>query len=72
MVDEKKTITLTEKRFFEWHEDDVSVTLRNRGGSYGGGSEVLIICTIPKQSEHYRQGTTKELAVNMSAKTNSL
>lgn len=24
--------TLTEKRFFEWHEDDVSVTLRNRGG----------------------------------------
>lgn len=30
-------ITLTEKRFFEWHEDDVSVTLRNRGGSYGGG-----------------------------------
>ena len=28
--------TLTEKRFFEWHEDDVSVTLRNRGGSYGG------------------------------------
>lgn len=36
-------ITLTEKRFFEWHEDDVAVTLRNRGGSYGGGSEVLII-----------------------------
>lgn len=24
--------TLTEKRFFEWHEDDVAVTLRNRGG----------------------------------------
>lgn len=32
-----KTKTLTEKRFFEWHEDEVSVTLRNRGGSYGGG-----------------------------------
>lgn len=31
-----KPKTLTEKRFFEWHEDDVSVTLRNRGGSYGG------------------------------------
>ena len=30
-------ITLTEKRFFEWHEDDVSVTLRNKSGSYGGG-----------------------------------
>ena len=28
--------TLTEKRFFEWHEDDISVTLRNKGGSYGG------------------------------------
>ena len=31
--------TLTEKRFFEWYEDDVSVTLRNRDGSYGGGGE---------------------------------
>lgn len=29
--------TLTEKRFFEWHEDDVSVTLRNKSGSYGVG-----------------------------------
>lgn len=28
--------TLTEKRFFEWHEDDIAVTLRNKGGSYGG------------------------------------
>lgn len=28
--------TVTEKRFFEWHEDDVAVTLRNKGGSYGG------------------------------------
>ena len=44
--------TLTEKRFFEWHEDDVSVTLRNKGGSYGGGSEVLVICTIPTRSNH--------------------
>lgn len=25
-----------EKRFFEWHEDDISVTLRNKSGSYGG------------------------------------
>lgn len=24
--------TLSEKRFFEWHVDDKSVTLRNRGG----------------------------------------
>lgn len=39
-----KMKAMTEKRFFEWHEDDVSVTLRNRGGSYGHGSEVLVIC----------------------------
>ena len=38
-----KTITMTEKRFFEWYEDDVSVTLRYKSGSYGGGSEVLVI-----------------------------
>ena len=43
--------TLTEKRFFEWHEDDVSVTLRNKSGSYGGGSEVLVICPTRIQSE---------------------
>ena len=28
--------TLTEKRFFEWHEDDTAVTLRGCSGSYGG------------------------------------
>ena len=28
--------TYTEKRFFEWHEDDVSVNLRAMSGSYGG------------------------------------
>ena len=31
--------TYAEKRFFEWHEDDVSVTLRNKSGSYGGGRD---------------------------------
>ena len=29
-------MTVTEKRFFEWSEDDVSVTLRHSGGSFGG------------------------------------
>ena len=29
--------TLTEKRFFKWEEDDISVTLRERSASYGGG-----------------------------------
>lgn len=31
-----KPTTLTEKRYFEWHEDDKSVTLRGSSGSYGG------------------------------------
>lgn len=35
--------TYTEKRFFEWHEDDVSVNLRAMSGSYGGGSEVFVV-----------------------------
>ena len=35
--------TYTEKRFFHWVEDEISVTLREKSGSYGGGSEVLII-----------------------------
>lgn len=25
--------TVTEKRFYEWHEDDVAATLRNRGAA---------------------------------------
>lgn len=48
--------TLTEKRFFEWHEDDISVTLRNKGGSYGGGSEVLVICTRPRYIQPMHDG----------------
>ena len=32
-----------EKRFFEWHEDTKSVSIRAVSGSYGGGSEVLIL-----------------------------
>lgn len=34
--------TVTEKRFFEYHEDDISVTLRNKGGSFGGGAKCLL------------------------------
>ena len=40
--------TLTEKRFFEWYEDEISVNIRASGGSYGGGSEVLIVCERAK------------------------
>ena len=35
--------TYTEKRFFKWCEDERSVSLRFKSGSYGGGSEVFVI-----------------------------
>ena len=41
-----KQKTYSEKRFFEWSEDEVSVTLRNKGGSYGGGSECFAMQAI--------------------------
>ena len=62
--------TLTEKRFFEWHEDDISVTLRYKGGSYGNGSEVLVICSTKTKSEHYAKTITKAPTSNMSNKGN--
>jgi len=37
------TVTFAEKRFFKWVKDDKSVSLRAKSGSYGGGSEVLVI-----------------------------
>ena len=58
-----KQITLTEKRFFEWHLDDKSVTLRNKGGSYGGGSEVFI---VQIKSDHFAEQTIKASEINTS------
>lgn len=43
--------TVTEKRFGEYHEDDKSVTLRSRSATCGGGSEVLVICSIRTRSD---------------------
>ena len=43
----EEPITLTEKRFFEWHKDDVSVTLRNKTGSYGGGAARYSLSALP-------------------------
>lgn len=51
--------TYTEKRFFEWHEDDVSVNLRAMSGSYGGGSEVLVVAY---GLDTYNQAAEEELA----------
>ena len=57
--------TLTEKRFFHWVEDDISVTLRHKGGSYGNGSEVLVICYTKTKSEHCAKTITKAPTSNM-------
>lgn len=61
--------TYTEKRFFEWHEDDVSVTLRAKFGSYGGGSEVFIIDSIKTQSAPSAGMIGKAQTDNMSRRT---
>lgn len=58
--------TVTEKRFYEFHEDDKAVTLRGCGATLGGGGEVLIITTIP--SERFAPMITKELTNNTSHK----
>lgn len=58
MADEK--ITLTEKRFFKWYVDDIAVSLRAKSGSYGGGSEVLVIMSAPTPSVLSAPQTTKE------------
>lgn len=65
----KKT-TMTEKRFFEWHEDDKSVTLRASGGSYGGGTEVLVIYSIQEKSVLSVPQTTNGYNKNKSCRGN--
>ena len=62
--------TLTEKRFFEWHEDDVSVTLRNKSGSYGGWSEVFVIYSIRTQLDLSNTAITKDQDGNIQKQTN--
>lgn len=47
--------TFTEKRFGEWDEDEISITIRNRSGSCGGGSEVLVICSRYVQSDPHKR-----------------
>ena len=36
-------ITYAEVRFFKWQKAETSVSLRAKSGSYGGGSEVLVV-----------------------------
>ena len=58
--------TFSEVRFFKWQENDKSVSLRARSGSYGGGSEVLVVSEI--QLAPSAQTITKESTINMSDK----
>ena len=55
----KNVMTVTEKRYGEYYEDDVSVTIRSNGATEGGGGEVLVISSTQKQSEHCVQMITK-------------
>jgi hypothetical protein len=50
------TRTYTEKRFFQWYEDETSVTLRGRSGSYGGGSEALVVTITMNSYQVVTQG----------------
>lgn len=47
--------TYAEKRFFEWHEDELAVSLRAKSGSYGGGSEVLVVSYEECDRSHWRK-----------------
>lgn len=40
-------LCFAEKRFFKWQPDEVSVSLRAKSASYGGGSEVLVVDVLP-------------------------
>ena len=59
-------ITVTEKRFGEYHKDDKAVSLRNRSGTCGGGSEVMVIYTTPPQLEHCKREIGEESAISTS------
>ena len=56
----------TEKRFFYWVEDNTSVSLRAKSGSYGGGSETLITNAIGFDS--YNQQATGETSKPLTNK----
>lgn len=56
-------ITFTEKRFFQWYKDEVSVTLREHSASYGGGSEVLVLET----NQNHAQAKYTDVAPTLPA-----
>ena len=44
-----------EKRFFEWHEDELAVSLRAKSGSYGGAARCLCLNRIKTTQEQKTQ-----------------
>ncbi len=59
--------TLTEKRFFEWHDDDVAVTLRNRGGHTGTEARYSL-SAIPR---HHRNTLCHRLQMGATRTSNA-
>lgn len=55
-------VCYSEKRFFEWHEDEKSVSLRAASGSYGGGQRGAY--RIKTKSEHCAEQTTSGFSNN--------
>lgn len=64
----RKQATVTEKRFGEYHEDDLAVSLRAKSATCGGGSEVLVISYIKEPSDHYVPQTTNGCNKNKQRK----
>lgn len=66
-------ITYTEKRFFEWHEDEVSVSIRACSGSYGGGNEAFVVDELipsvlePIGADLYNQTTTGNVSKTLNS-----
>lgn len=60
-MEQKNVKTYAEVRFFKWEEADTSVSLRAASGSYGGGSEVLVVTSV----EASAQMIIKESTTNM-------
>ena len=58
--------TFPEVRFFKWEINDVSVSLRNKSGSYGGGSEVLVVEEVIDMSENQQSERCAVMTQNTS------
>ena len=48
-----------------YEQTETAAVLRASGGDIGGGSEVLVICSTHKRSEHCAMTITKESTASM-------